>query len=209
MGYSSPSERLPASRLATIVAVSLLLALLSAAWSSPPASASPLVARDGKIHACYKARGKAKGTLRVVRSARARCPRHWRKVAWNAGGSSGSGGENGAAGEPGQPGSGGANGGNGTAGVNGKVSSLESQVTELLTKLKSLEGILAGVTNSDLKGAIGTVPVVTALCAQTSKLTDQTTALGSAMGAMNTAIKTVLALFSPPPLPLALPSFSC
>lgn len=190
--------------------MALLTALLLAVWSSQPAAAASLGARNGKIHACYKAKGRAKGTLRLVRSAKVRCPRGWKKVAWSARGSSAGGGENGAAGEPGQPGSeGGGTGTNGMAGVNGKVSSLESKVSELLTKLKSLESILAGVTNANLKEAIGTVPVVATLCAQTSKLTDQTTALGSAMGAMNTAIKTALALFSPPSLPVALPSFSC
>lgn len=192
-----------------LVATTLLAVLLLAVWSSPPSPAASLGVRNGKIHACYKAKGRAKGTLRLVRSAKARCPRGWKKVAWSASGSSGNAGENGAAGEPGQPGSGGANGGNGTAGANGKVASLESQVSELLTKVKSLESILAGVTNANLKEAIGTVPVVALLCAQTSKLTDQTTALGSAMSAMNTAIKTALALFSPPSLPVALPSFSC
>ncbi len=53
---------------------------------SGPAAAASLAGKDGMIHACFKAKGKGKGTLRVVRSAKAKCPRGWKKTAWNAAG---------------------------------------------------------------------------------------------------------------------------
>ncbi|HKH64731.1 MAG TPA: hypothetical protein VKA35_04645 [Solirubrobacterales bacterium] len=44
------------------------------AFASTASAASP-IAKDGKIHACYKAKGKGKGTLRLVRNGKVRCPR--------------------------------------------------------------------------------------------------------------------------------------
>src|SRR3954465_9798326 len=76
-------------------------------FTSSPASAAGIVAKDGKIHACYKAKGKGKGTLRVVRSAKGKCPKRWKKVSWYASGPAGPQGE---AGSP---------GGNGETGTNG------------------------------------------------------------------------------------------
>ncbi len=192
-----------------IVAVILLGVALMRVCVTGPASAAPLVGKDGKIHACYKAKGKAKGTLRVVRGAKVRCPRGWKKTAWNASGQSGGAGEQGSFGEPGSPGGTGANGGNGAPGTAAKVSSLESKVSELLTKLKSLESILAGVTNANLKEAIGTVPAVAALCGQASQLNSQTASLGSAIGALDTVLAVAFPLLDLPAAPVALPPFSC
>jgi hypothetical protein len=172
------------------------------------ASAASLAAKDGRIHACYKAKGKAKGTLRVVRSAKVRCPRGWKKTAWNASGGAGAAGENGAGGGAGEPGSAGGNGTSGTAGTNAKVSSLESQVTELLTKLKSLESVLAGITNTQLKEAIGNVPVVATLCSEAKKLNEQSNGLGTALGGLNTVVDT-LTILALPTIPAALPAFEC
>src|SRR3954454_9490028 len=58
-------------------------------FATSPASAASLVARDGKIHACYKSRGKGKGTLRVVRNAKVKCPKKWKIPAWYASGPAG------------------------------------------------------------------------------------------------------------------------
>jgi hypothetical protein len=207
MGYAllsgkDPSIRLTATVAATLLAVALILACLTG-----PASAASLAAKDGKIHACYKAKGKAKGTLRVVRSAKARCPRGWKKTAWNASGAPGAAGENGGNGV-GEPGSAGGNGANGTAGTAAKVSSLESQVTELLTKLKSLESILTGITNAQLKEAIGNVPVIATLCGEAKKLNEQSNGLGTALGALG-ALLDPLTGGALPTVPAALPPFQC
>jgi hypothetical protein len=197
------SRRLGAIEIAAIGALTLLGALLLLAWTSQAAAAAPLVAKDGRIHACYKAKGRAKGTLRVVRNAKVRCPRGWKKAAWNAGGSSGAAGENGGSGAPGESGAG------GTAGANGSVASLESKVSELLSKVKSLEGILAGVSNGQLLKAITAASAVETLCAQTVKLNEQTTSLGGSTAALNTVLDTVIPLFVPVAVPAALPPFAC
>jgi hypothetical protein len=172
-----------------------------------PASAAGIVARDGKIHACYKAKGKGKGTLRVVRNGKVRCPKKWKKVAWNAAGPSGSQGE---AGTPGNGGESGTNGGSGLPGTTGTmtVKQLEDKVAELLSKVQSLEAILKGINNQQLQEAIAAVPVVQALCGQTKALNEKSGELGSALGGLSTVLDTftVLAL---PAIPTALPSFSC
>ncbi|HEV7616007.1 MAG TPA: hypothetical protein VGO36_07235 [Solirubrobacterales bacterium] len=189
----------------------LLLALLLTAGAAP-ATAASLAGKDGKIHACYKAKGKGKGTLRVVPNAKARCPRHWKKTAWNAAGAPGASGEQGNSGENGSGGESGSGGNKGDAGAlttGTKVASLETKVTELLSQVKSLEAILSGLTNTGLKEAVAKVPVVTALCGQTKQLNEQTSGLGSSLGAFNTVLGTLIPLFSPVSLPAALPAFSC
>lgn len=185
----------------------LILALLGFLAFSSTASAAPPVARDGKIYACYKAKGKGKGTLRLVRNGKVRCQRKWKKVSWYAKGAgygfgtpiAGPAGPTGPQGEQGVP---------GTAG-NVVVEQLEDKVAELLTKVGNLEAVLLGVTNTDLLNAIDVVPAVGALCEQAEDLTDQTTALGTTLGSLNTLLDTLLLGFSPIEVPTALLDFSC
>jgi hypothetical protein len=183
----------------------LPLALLAFLVFGATASAAP-IAKDGKIYACYKAKGKGKGTLRLVRSGKARCPRQWKKVSWYANLKTFGPGPN-LHGPAGPKGDTGPQGEKGTAG--NVVESLEDKVTELLTKVESLEAVLKGVTNTDLLGAIEAVPAVGALCEQAEDLTDQTTALGSTLGSLNTVLSPLLIGFSPVSVPTALPAFSC
>jgi hypothetical protein len=184
-----------------------LLAVLGLTVLGSTASAASPIAKDGKIHACYKAKGKGKGTLRLVRNGKTRCPRRWKKVAWQANGGSVAG-QPGPAGQTGATGAQGERGATGTAG-NVVVEGLESKVNELLTKVQSLEAVLKGITNTDLKNAIALGPVVASLCDQSAALTGQTTALGDTLGSLNTVLNTVLVGFSPVTVPSALSPFSC
>src|SRR5262245_27956459 len=158
--------------LLLVLATGLLL------LSSGTASAMPLVGKDGRVHACYKAKGKGRGTLRLVASGKVRCPRKWRKVAWSTSPVPGSRGEAGATSGAGQPGASGVD-------ANATIVELEGKVAQLLTKVEALEGVLAGVTNADLLGAIAVAPAVGALCAQTEGLTDQANALLGSVGGLN------------------------
>ena len=185
--------------------LALLLCALALLLLPGAASAAYPIAKDGKIYACFKTKGKGKGAIRVIRNAKVRCPRKWRKMAWNATVRPGPQGPVGAAG---------ASGGTGVAGAPGTagnvvVESLEDKVSELLTRVETLEGVLNGVTNLDLLNAIDAVPAVGALCEQAADLTDQTTALGTTLGSLNTVLDTLLLGFSPIEVPAALPSFSC
>jgi hypothetical protein len=195
----------------TITAVTLLGAVLALSLVSGSATAASLAGKDGKIHACYKVKGKAKGTLRVVRGAKVRCPRGWKKTAWNARGpaTSGGSGEGGSPGGNGGAGTPGNTGANGTTGAKGSVASLETQITELLTKVKSLESVLSGINNAQLKEAIGAVPVVQTLCAQAGKLNEQSSKLGESVQALNGVLGPLLIAFVPVTVPTALPAFSC
>jgi|SRR3954465_9038522 len=198
-------ERIPTRRSASLL---LLLALCAfVLFTSTPASAAGIVAKDGKIHACYKAKGKGKGTLRLVRSAKVKCPKKWKKASWYA---SGQGGSQGKAGAPGNPGETGTNGGSGLPGTTGTVTvkALEDKVTELLTKVQSLETILKGINNQQLQEAIASVPVVGALCGQAKSLNEQSTALGGALSGLSTVVDT-LTLMGLPAVPTALPAFEC
>ena len=140
----------PRSGLVPVVllaAGALLLAVVDGT-----AAARPLV-KDGQIHACYRVKGKPKGELRVVPSARVRCGRGERKVAWSAVGSSGfpgasSQGDQGAQGQgaQGQPGA------SGSAAPDDAA--LKAQVSALSLKVESLEGLLAGIAAGDLSGLL-------------------------------------------------------
>ncbi|HEY8501134.1 MAG TPA: hypothetical protein VIL21_00475 [Solirubrobacterales bacterium] len=164
-------EKFPVTKFPIVVPALLAALALLLITMSPSASAHLRLAKDGKIHACYKAKGKGKGALRVVRSGKVRCPKKWRKVAWYAAGPAGSQGASGATGAPGQ---------DGTAGT--KV--LEDKVSELVTKVQSLEANLAAV--------LGTTQ---ALCGQVTTLTGQ----------LNAVMTTLSGLLNMP----AMPAFSC
>jgi hypothetical protein len=210
MGHAL-SARARSTRTARFAALILLAAVAAMTCPGWPASAASLAGKDGMIHACFKAKGKGKGALRVVRGAKAKCPRGWKKTAWSARGPAASGGE-GEAGSPGGNGGGGTpgtTGANGTTGAKGSVASLETQVTELLTKVKSLESILSGINNAQLKAAIGAVPVVQTLCAQAGQLNAQSSKLGESVQALNGVLGPLVLAFVPVSVPTALPAFAC
>lgn len=169
--------------LPLLLLVVLSLLLLSAA----PASAGYPIAKDGKIYACFKTKGRGKGTVRIIRNAKVRCPRKWRKMAWHATARSGPQGAAGATGSTGATGEKGAPGGAG----NVSVEALEGKVTELLARVEGLES------------AVGS------LCGQVEALTGQSGELVDSMEALNTTLTTLVALFTPISLPSALPSYNC
>lgn len=185
------TSRLPLLALALAIAFTLTLTVT--------AGAKPLIGRDGQIHACYRVKGKPKGELRVVKSARAHCRRGERKVAWTAAGALA------AAGAPGQQGS---------AGVGGSVAStsaLEAKVASLTTRVESLEGVLAGLTNAALLEAVSSVPVVKSLCTQATVLTTRANALLSSLAGTVLAGTIPLGLgLTIPGLPASsLPDYTC
>lgn len=157
------------------IALAVGLALVTSS-----AAAKPLIGKDGKIHACYRVKGKPKGMVRVVKSRRARCRKGERKVAWVAAGAIGSAGVPGAQGPFGQ------------AGSIASVSALEAKVAGLTERLERLEGIVADV------------------CAQAAALTTGVNALASALGgaALDGVIPLGLVL-TIPALPGALPDLAC
>jgi outer membrane murein-binding lipoprotein Lpp len=171
-----------------------LLALAALLLTAAPAVAAPIV-KNGKIHACYKAKGKGKGTLRVVRGAKVRCPKKWRKVAWHAVPAGALPAATAPVGPPGPQGERGEKGLPGTA-DDAVVQQLEAEVTELTTRVEQLEAL---------------VPTVQALCAQTTTLTNQVNAVEDALGGLklNAVLTTLGGVLDIPTLPGALPAFSC
>ena len=150
------------------------------------AGAARLVGKDGKVYACYRTKGKAKGAVRLVAKHK-KCRKGEKKISWNVTGQrgeSGQDGESAAGGEPGEAGGPGAPG-------------LQQQVSALTSKVSALEGVLKGVTNTDLTGVLSKlqgisatqlqetvtkIADVNALCTQAKALTTQVNSLGTALG---------------------------
>jgi hypothetical protein len=130
-------------------AATLLIGLVGSAGAAAP------IGQDGTIHACYRVKGKPKGSLRVVPSAQKRCKRGERKVTWSVAGSAGQ------TGTSGQSTGGGGNGQAGQVGATGSPGGneavLQSKIANLNLKLEGLEGVLDGITHGDLLGALSTL----------------------------------------------------
>ena len=208
------------SRFGAIVIVLLTTAALCAAVVVGEAGAAKLVGKDGRIYACYKAKGKAKGAVRLV-PKKARCKKGQKKISWSVAGPAGESGQGGESGSNGEGGSGGESGSNGVT-----AKGLENKVQALTTKLTSLESVLKGITNTELLGALGklqgisgsqlqetvaSLTKVNALCSQASKLTSQSTALGEAIGGLKliTGGLPGLGLEKLAPIPTPLSTFAC
>jgi hypothetical protein len=195
--------------VSALVAAMLLVGLCSTSFAASP------VGKDGTIHACYKVKGKPKGTLRVV-GAQKRCKRGERKVVWNA---SGQGGQSGTAGQNGQ----GQGGSDGTSSANEVA--LKTQIASLNVKIDGLEKILGGLTSGDLLGAVNTVkgltntdltetvgslPVINSLCDQNEKLTEQINLVANVVKGLGlSAALEAIGLLKIPALPTALAPFGC
>lgn len=206
---------------ARFILVALAAATMLLAAFGGSASAAPPVGKDGTIHACYRVKGKPKGTLRVV-SVKARCKRGERKVVWNA---AGQGGQSGAAGQNSSSGSGqqGQDGTNGTSSPNEVA--LKTQIASLNVKIDGLEKIVGGLTNGDLLGAVSTVkgltntdltetvdalPLVSSLCTQNEELAEQINLVsGVVKGLGLSSALEALGLLVIPTLPTDLPTLGC
>lgn len=180
--------------------------LFAGLCESAAAKRHPLVGGDGKIHACYRVKGKPKGNLRVVRSHKVRCRRGERKVAWAVATVPGPAGADGAQGTVGSQGAA------GDAGAQSAVTTkLTEQVDSLSTRIDGLEATLAGVTNADLLAAVDSLPAIDSLCEQSEGLTEQVNLLAGAVEGLglNSALTILGGLIEIPPLPAALEPFSC
>jgi hypothetical protein len=148
------SNAVPQTSLKARFLLAPLAAVMLLAFFGATATAASPVGKDGQIHACYRVKGKPKGSIRIVPSAK-RCKRGERKVVWSV---AGSGGQTGAA--AGQAGAGqaesagqaGATGQQGQAGTNGSPNEavLKTEISSLTVKLDALESILGGITHNDL-----------------------------------------------------------
>jgi hypothetical protein len=186
------------------------------------------IGKDGVIYSCFKAKGKNKGSLRVVPSKRScRKMRGWRPLSWSAVGASGASGQAGsqdAGGQPGpqgNPGPEGKQGSQGTAGTVEKslvdtiqaqslqIDELTEDVTDLADEVLTLEGGLTSVTDGlgDVEGDVGNLSTgltnlegtVGGTCEQLSTLTDQSNEiLDSLLGSSVAVLGNLLNVPSPP-----------
>lgn len=193
---------------ATVVAICALVLSMAGAGT---AAARP-IGSNGVINACFKAKGKNKGALRVV-SNRGGCKRlrgGWRPMSWSVNGSSGGSGQSGAPGASGGAGQAGPKGDTGPEGTQGaagqvekslletiqsqstQINSLSKEVTDLTGEVLNLESGLSGLgvdvldLEGDLTGLSGDVTdlegTVDDACDQLSAVTDQSDELLGAFG---------------------------
>lgn len=178
--------------LATMAALGALL--LSTAG---PASAAKPLGKDGTIYACFKAKGKNKGALRVVsRKPACRKMRGWRPLSWSVTGPAGHEARI-ERGQQGPQGDAGAEGKVGQAGAAGQVEeSLLETIEDQTTQINALTAQVA-----DLEGTVGDA------CGQLSTLTDQSNEiLDSLLGSSVAILGNLLNVPSPPD---ELPTFEC
>jgi hypothetical protein len=211
MGLGISGSRLGALALVLLAAVALCAALAT------DAGAAKLVGKDGKVYACYKAKGKTKGAVRLV-AKKGKCKRGEKKISWSSVGPAGESGTNGESGSSGE---------NGTAGAGekGSTGALEQRMTALTNKVTSLESILSGITNTDLLGmlsklqgisgtqlqeTVASLADVKALCTQATALTTQANALGTSLGGISLlGVVPGLLEVLVPQVPAALAPFGC
>jgi hypothetical protein len=191
-----------------LTAVMLLFCLESAASAAAP------VGKSGQIHACYRAKGKSKGAMRLV-GAKQRCKRGERKVSWSvAGGPTGATGASGPTGSQGPSGS-----------TSSSSSALESEVAALKVEVGSLKSILSGVTSTELTGALSklngitgvqlgetvkALPMVSSLCSQDALLTTQLNTVQGVVGGISLGgVLPIGLLLNTPSLPAELTSYTC
>lgn len=193
--------------LPAVVAMLVAATVLVTALADP--AGAGIVSRDGKVYACYRTKGKAKGTVRLV-AKKKKCRKGEKKISWNATGPAGVAGENGSGGEPGGGGE------TGATGLEGRIEKLTDRVETLESKLKGITNAalgeviskLQGVSGTQLQEAVKAVANVNALCTQAKALTTQVNAIGAAVGA-GEIIGSLLDL-SFPGLPASpLPAFGC
>jgi hypothetical protein len=205
------------SRVGTLALALLATVALCAAVVAGEAGAAKLVGKDGRIYACYKAKGKAKGAVRLI-PKKSHCKKGTKRISWSVSGPAGEGGQSGENGSGGENGAGGETGAQGTKGLEAKVQSLTSKVA-------SLESVLKGITNTELLGAlsklqgisptqlqeaVASVAKVNELCAQATKLTSQSNALGQALGGLELlGGLPPLELKKAVPIPTPLSTFAC
>lgn len=231
-GIAVPQVNVKALIVSLVAAAILLIALVGTAGAASP------VGKDGKIHACYRVKGKPKGSLRIVPAKQKRCRRGERKVAWSASSMTAVPGVNGTADNTdGQSGSNGSSGANGTDGSNGNEAALKAQVAGLTLQVESLKGVLDGLIpdvqataatlgnleNTDLKGAVevtknllstdptaalNSLPVVKSLCDGTKEATKVAADLSAGIGDLTVLGLPGLSLGGLGALPSVTP-FSC
>jgi hypothetical protein len=185
-------DALVAPRLRLFAALGgFAIALLLAGVATSSARAASVVGPGGQISGCYVKKGKAKGNLRVVPAGK-RCRRNEKPVSWAAQGQSGQSGQSGAQGGSGQV----------------SVTSLQDRITQLESQVAQLQSILAGVTNSDLLGALGSVD---SLCNEVSTaVVPQVNSIRTVLTGLSlTAPLLALGALVVPSVPSALAPYAC
>jgi hypothetical protein len=187
--------------LAAILAVGFFFA--AAGLGTQPAEAKP-IRKDGKIHACYRVKGKPRGDVRILFRGK-RCRRGERRVAWTAAGAGPQpqGGNPGAhATSPPDP---------AVAALAARVDALESRAAGLEKAVESSKATIAALSTKvatlelaglDLENMVG------ALCGQLSSVATRWNELRGVVGGLSLT-GVVGGLLEIPTLPEVLDPIDC
>jgi hypothetical protein len=203
------SRRLPL--LAALTALTLSIGITAEARAAAP------VGSDGLVHACYKTKGKGKGTIRVVKAGKQCKKKKGEKpLVWGVQGPSGS---------NGTPGTGSGvthqnlfdllaliqNQGQLIDTLTGQLDGLTDQLDALTGDVADLSGILDGISNADLNAVIASLPILDSVCSQLSTVTGQANSLLTVLDGLglNGVLTALGGLLQVPNLPDALDPFSC
>jgi hypothetical protein len=206
-------EKISTMRLAGFASI-LVLVCVFCTQAGANAASTQHFGKNGVVYACYKAKGKNRGALRVVgRPAACRKLRGWRRMSWHSDGSAratGDTGGSGTAGAPGAPVAGqrGSAGPAGTEGSQGAPGEVEKSLIETVqTQTTQIQGLSEEVTN--LTGELTSLEAtVQSTCAQLTALTDQSDELVEGVAGISLS-GVVGGLLEVPPLPEPLGSFEC
>ena len=182
--------------------VAVLLALAGLALAARPAAAAP-IGSDGVVHACYKAKGKPKGALRVVKPGKAcKAKKGEKAIAWTVFGSPGTTGSTGSTGSSGAPAT--------TAATKSDLVALLGLIQQQAALIDSLTGQLDAL-GLDIDALTSQLGLVSDLCDQLSAVTTQANALRTVISGigLNGVLTALGGLLQIPALPGALDPFSC
>jgi hypothetical protein len=188
-----------------------MLAAAGLALLVPHGAGAAKIGADGTIHACYKAKGKPKGALRVVGPGKAcKRKRGERPLSWSVA----------------PPADTGTVSNENVYALLTYIQQQQGEIQTLTSQLETVEGILDGVTNgelsgvisklegitgADLHGAVDAVPAVSSLCSQVATVTTQLDALRTVISGLglNGILTGLGGVLNIPALPTALGAFSC
>ena len=191
-------------------AATCVLALAAIMLVVPLGAGAAKIGTGGTINACYKAKGKPKGALRVVAPGKAcKRKRGERPLSWAV-----------------APAATGTVSNEDVYALLTYIQQQQSEIETLTSQLETVEGILGGVTNgelsgvisklqgitgTDLQGAIDSVPVVASLCSQVSAVTTRVDALRTVISGLglNGVLTGLGGVLNIPALPVALGAYTC
>jgi hypothetical protein len=206
---SAPAETarmLRAHQIRRVLPLTLVAILCGGLLLAPAQAGAFNPGAGGVFYACVKAKGKQKGTMRLVGAGK-KCKHGQRKVTWSGTGITGAPGETGTSGGAGTPGSQGTT----DSTLQPQIDTLTQQLTTVQSTLQSQIDALTGQVNTLTTTTTSLGLRLSSACTQLSALTGRSDALRTAIAGLgvNNALTLLGGALSIPALPAALGPYTC